>query len=93
MDNIQWERSEGGQSARWVLRKYNTDTEGLRTGPSSWVLGSARKVKNKHRCRMWVVKYAVGFGYSEYLGTLKDLKLPEALDAARLLIMIRHNNE
>ena len=87
MDNIQWERHAGGQSAKWVLREYSMSD----TRPYSWVRGSARKVKNKHRCRMWVVKYETDY-FSEHLGTLKDLKLPEALDAARLLIMIRHNN-
>lgn len=84
MDNTQWERVVG-QSSKWVLRKS--------VGSSSWLLGSARKVKNKHRCRMWVVNYMGGFGYASYLGTLKDMKIPEALDAARLLIMVRHNNE
>ncbi len=37
---------------------------------------------------MWAVKY----GIDEHLATLKDMKLPEALDAARLLIMMRHSS-
>lgn len=52
------------------------------------VLGSIRKVKNSHRCRVWVVMYEDRT--YEHLGTLKDMKLPEAREAAKLLIMVRH---
>jgi hypothetical protein len=87
MSNIQWERHTGGNSATWQLRDYRTYAD----RPYSVVLGSARKVKNKHRCRMWVVTYA-GRSYPEHLATLEDMKQPEALDAARLLIMVRHSS-
>lgn len=85
MTDIQWERHTGGNSATWHLRDYRR----YDTRPYSLVLGSARKTKNKHRCRMWVVWYEAGM-ISEHLATLKDMKQPEALDAARLLIMMRH---
>ena len=89
MSNIQWERHTGGNSATWHLRCYLK--LGSDSRPHSVVLGSARKVKHKPRCRMWVVKYSV-YGVDEHLATLKDMKLPEALDAARLLIMMRHSS-
>lgn len=89
MSNIAWERHPGGNSVTWRLRDYRTYAYTDR--PYSLVLGSARKVKNKHRCRMWVVTYG-GSPYAEHLATLKDMKLPEALDAARLLIMMRHSS-
>lgn len=84
MNDIQWERHTGGNSATWQLRCYLRED----SRPHSFVLGSARKVTNKHRCRMWVVQY----GRDEHLATLKDMKQPEALDTARLLIMLRHNS-
>lgn len=86
MSDTQWERHTGGSSAKWVLRCY------LREGsrPYSIVLGSARKATKKHRCRMWVVTYLAAYHY-EHLATLRDMKQPEALDTARLLIMLRHD--
>lgn len=89
--NIQWERHKGGLNEMWLLREYRVD-KNHHPQMHSVVLGSARKVKNNHRCRVWAVKYE-GLVYDEHLATLKDMERPEALAAAKLLILLRLKDE
>lgn len=82
-----WERRTGGLRERWELIRY---TNG---GTAFWgAVGYIYKKKNKHRCRDWNVMCTVGQSSPwepEFVTTLKDMKRPEALDAARLLLMMQ----
>ena len=83
--DYQWERHTGGPKERWDLRAYN------QLGDSA-IIGTARKTKNNHRCRRWAVTFEVNYFKSIHVATLNDLKRREALDAARMLLILRHQD-
>jgi hypothetical protein len=76
--DYQWERQTGGSKECWQLRHY---LEGF-----GRVVGSVRKQKNKHRCRKWSVALYNGWDFRPVC-VLDDMKRPEALAAAKLILL------
>jgi hypothetical protein len=82
-EEYQWERRTGGMKECWDLRRYR-----IAFGRTmSDVVGTTRKQKNKHRCRKWIVAASNGWDFT-HVCVLDDMKRPEALEAAKMLILL-----
>ncbi len=77
-NEYQWERRTGSLKPCWDLRHY--------VRSESWVIGSIRKQKNSHRCRKWIVAVSNGWQLT-HVRVLYDMKLPDALEAARTILL------
>lgn len=77
-NEYKWERRTGSLKSCWELRRY--------THNASWVIGTIRKQKRDHRCRKWIVAVDDGWQLT-HVCVLYDMKAPDALEAARMILL------
>lgn len=92
MNEPQWERLTKQGKERWNLTEWRDYGHGMR-GRFRHIVGFIVKLKNKHRCRAWLVYYSeVQWENATYIARLDDMKAPEAKDAARLLLLAQRRD-
>jgi len=77
-----WERRTGGMKECWDLRQYRSRFGHV----TSYVVGTIRKQKNKHRCRKWIVSASNDWDFV-HVCVLDDMKRHEALEAAKMILL------